>query len=147
MILLKESFVKNLGIVLDEELRFSERIKHKLQTAYFNLKSIYQSREKTALRCDTIYDECLKSSDKYRIQKLQNSCLRLLYCIRKYDHISHKLKDANWLHMKNRGMIHILKSNEPQYLFEKMKFRTETHNVNLRSKHQLTLGMRDSNRF
>nr|CAI5861116.1 unnamed protein product [Callosobruchus analis] len=119
-------------------------------TAYFNLKSSCQSREFLPINvknllceslvlsqlhyCDTIYDACLKSSDKYRIKKLQSSCLRLVYGIRRYDQISHKLKDANWLHMKNRRMIHsaclyysVLKSNEPQYLFEKVKFRTEAH--------------------
>nr|CAI5844527.1 unnamed protein product [Callosobruchus analis] len=66
-------------------------IKHKLQTAYFNLKSIYQSREFLP--------------------------------------------------------INFVKSNEPQYLFEKVRFRTETHNVNLRSKHQLTLPIHYTEQF
>nr|CAI5820000.1 unnamed protein product [Callosobruchus analis] len=84
--------------MLDERLRFSKHIKYKLQIAYFNLKSIYQSRE--------------------------------FLSIKKYNHTSHKLKNANWINMKNCLMFHgaclyysLLKTKEPQYLFEKAKLK------------------------
>nr|CAI5823887.1 unnamed protein product [Callosobruchus analis]CAI5850775.1 unnamed protein product [Callosobruchus analis] len=66
------------------------------------------------------------------------------YGIRKYDHISHKVKHAIWLNTKNRRLLHsaclyysVQKSDQPLPQ-EKVKFRTETQYVNLRSKHLLT---------
>nr|CAI5835546.1 unnamed protein product [Callosobruchus analis] len=166
----RKTTLKNLGLILDDNLRFSDHIKHKLQSAYLCLKTIYQNRQYLSMSmkkilCDSlvlshlnygdvIYDSCLTVSDAFRIQKLQNSCLRLIFGIRKYDHITHKLNDAHWLNMKNRRLLHaccmylsLIRLKEPQYLIDKLEFRTDAHNVNLRHKNLLTTPSHNTEQF
>lgn len=95
--------------------------------------------------CDTIYGPCLRHSEARRIQRLQNSCLRLIYGIRKYDRISHTLKLNNWLNMHNRRYLHtatlffgLIKTKTPAYLGDRLTFRTDVHNLNVRFKGALT---------
>lgn len=42
-------------------------------------------------------DECWL----FRFQRVQNSCLRLIYGFRRHDQVSHKLGEARWLNMGN----------------------------------------------
>lgn len=51
------------------------------------------------------------------------------------------MQETGWLNMKNRGILYsatiyqkIYLIKKPPYLFEKLKFRTEVHNLNLRHK-------------
>nr|CAI5865275.1 unnamed protein product [Callosobruchus analis] len=95
--------------------------------------------------CDVVYDACIDQADVKRIQKVQNSCLRLIYGIRRGHHISHKLKETNWLSMANRRKLHsactyhnILTTKEPSCLYNKVLFRCEVHNVNIRSRAAIT---------
>jgi len=157
--------VKNLGIVMDKDLRFTQHISKCLQKAYLMLKFIYQNREFLSRKhkimlCeslvlsqlnygDAVYGPCLTTFDKTRIQKLQNSCLRLIFGIRKFDRISHTLQTANWLNMKNRIFLHsavlyskILTKKSPPYLFNKITYRCDVHTLNIRFKGTLTPPMR-----
>lgn len=154
--------IKSLGLLIDHKLRFKEHITTKLQKAYLSLKLIYSQRhflghdikknlcESLVLsqfnHCDCVYGPCLDSTDVRRIQKVQNSCLRLIYGIRRCHRISHKLQDIGWLSMYNRRELHmtctfykILKLKSPPYLHNKLKFRTDVHNINIRRKHILTI--------
>ena len=96
--------------------------------------------------CDSVYGPCLDSTDARRIQKLQNSCLRLIYGIRRRYRISHKLRNITWLNMYNRWQLHmtclflkILKLKSPRYLHNKLRFRTDVHNINIHRKNILTI--------
>lgn len=153
---------RNLGLIMDNEFRFSEHVSKRLQIAYMNLKLIFQHRRvlnkqlKTALCeafvlsqltfCDTVYGPCISSLVAGRIQKLQNSCVRLIFGIRKYDHISHAFVENGWLKMDQRRYLHtvclyhkILDEKSPPYLYNRIRFRTDVHNVNLRFKGKLTI--------
>lgn len=154
--------VRNLGLYMDHELRFSEHVKKCLQQGYSMLKIIYQNRHllskcvKSALcdslvlsrlnYCDVIYNFCITEKDSRRIQKLQNSCLRLIFGVRKYERISHTLKDIKWYNMSHRRFIHsacffysVLKLKSPSYLYNKIRYRTDVHNINIRFKGRLTI--------
>ena len=92
-----------------------------------------------------VYHACLDSCDQQRIQRVQNSCLRYVYGIRKYDHISHKLKDARWLNMFNRRRVQslclyhkVLNLKVPRYLQELIQYRTDVHNLNTRFRGRLS---------
>lgn len=94
--------------------------------------------------CDVIYGPCLTGHDSNRIQKLQKCCLRLIYGIRRRERITYKLQDANWLNMYSRRVLHsaiffykILKKESPRYLVEKVRYRNQVHNRNLRCDHIL----------
>nr|CAH7760432.1 unnamed protein product [Callosobruchus chinensis] len=62
-----------------------------------------------------------------RIQNVQNSCVRYIFGIRKYDSVTYKLKDLRWLRMKNyrelllQGFYHtILYARLSSCLYEKI---------------------------
>lgn len=147
---------------MDQNLRFQEHINACLQKAYLNLKLLFQHRHvlnrniKTMLCealvlshlnfCDVLYGPCITKRIANSIQKLQNSCIRLIFGIRKYDHISQAYKHSGWLLMNERRHLHllclfhkILINKSPPYLYEKIRFRTDIHNINIRFKGKLTI--------
>ena len=97
--------------------------------------------------CDFIYGPCLTQVDKLRIQKVQNSCCRLIYGIRKYDHISHKIKECGWINMEGRRNFHLSTfthklltcSTSSTYLQNKFIPRTKVHTRNIRHKTTFTI--------
>lgn len=161
LLLLKDE-VKSLGVVLDASLRFKTHINICIGRAYSSLKLIYSSRQflnktvKTMLcdllvlsqfnYADALYTHCIDSKDSKRIQLVQNNCLRLIHGIRKYEHISHKLKETGWLNMYSRRKLHtavlyykIIANKLPKYLTRKITYRTDVHNLNLRHRGLLTI--------
>lgn len=153
---------RSLGLCIDSELRFRDHISQCLKNAYFALKLIKPHRhsmsEKLKLslcdtlvlsifnHCDVIYGPCLDSCCIRRIQTLQNSCLRMVYGVRKRDHISNRLEQAGWLNMYNRRTLHMLsffykivKSKTPPYLHDRLTYRTDVHSLNIRRKTLLTV--------
>ena len=138
-----------------------EDINNCISSCYSKLRLLYQHRHefdrKTKIMlcntlilsrldfCDIVYGPHLRFIEKQRIQKLQNSCLRLIFGIRKYEHISHFLKLANWINMQDRRFYHsvlffntLIKNKSPTYLYSKISFRTDVHTLNLRFRGLLT---------
>lgn len=152
---------RNLGLHIDSDLRFKKHISLCIQKAYLNLKFIFSNRhilnkntkiiltEALVLSqfnfCDTVYGPCLDSVDSARIQRIQNCCIRLIFGLRRRDHVSHKLPELKWLNMAGRRIMHsyslfhkVLTLKTPPYLFEKVRYRSDVHNINIRSKGLLT---------
>lgn len=152
---------RNLGLIVDNTFRYKTQIINNIKKAYMNLKLIYPhrtyfSKEIKIILCDSlvlsnftfcaeVYGSCLTQDNVNQIQRVQNSCLRLAYGIRKYDHISHKLQDAGWLNMANRLKLlaatlyhRIVLYKSPAYLYNKITYRTDVHNVNIRYKGTIT---------
>lgn len=152
---------KNLGLYIDSDLRFKKHIDICIRKAYGNLRKIYSSKNllnKSTLKllcnaivlsqfnyCDTIYGPCLDVLTAKRIQKVQNSCVRLICGIRRREHISRWIKDIGWLNMSNRRLLaasvlyhKILLNKCPPYLHNKIRFRTDIHNLNIRRKSLIT---------
>lgn len=149
---------KNLGLKLDVNLRFSEHVNGCIQRAFTNLKLIFNQRHllSTNLKkllcdslvlsqftyCDVLYGSCLLAQDAKRIQLIQNCCVRLIGGIRRYDRgVSAKLREVGWLDMKERRCLHglvfyhrIIFKKSPGYLYQKIKFRYDSHNLDLRHK-------------
>ena len=146
---------RNLGLVFDSSLRFKTHITNCIRHGYFNLKLIYNKRHfmnrelKSVVCnalvlsklnfCDNVYGPCIGYNDARKIQVLQNACLRLIFGIRRRQRISHKLIDNHWLNMANRRRLHaaclfhkLLLHKCPPYLLNKITFRSDVHNVNVR---------------
>lgn len=146
---------RSLGLELDSCLRFRPHINKCIKKAYANLKVLYPSRKilsrplKIKLTdalvlshfnyCDIVYGPCLDHADTLRIQRVQKSCLRFIYGIRRRDPISYKLKETGWITMENRRKVHsavffhkLILSNCPPYLLNKITYRTDVHSLNLR---------------
>ena len=153
--------VKSLGVIVDERLRFESHISLCIKKSISILKLLYDSRHfldsKTKRLlcdslvlsvfnyCDVVYGPCLTSATAQRIQKVQKCCLRFIYGIRRRQRVSYKLKEAGWLDMKTRRFFHrcvlfhkIIVVKCPRYLYLKITFRTDVHNLNLRFKGTLT---------
>lgn len=153
---------KNLGLYIDSSLKFTEHTNHIIKKSFSNLKLIYTSKDmltkKTkAMLCEAlvlshinyasvVFYPFLRQTDVQRLQRLQNSCVRLVCGIRKYDPISSHLKEIAWLNIKNRNVLHsccffhnILLTKSPPYLYNKITFRTDVHNLNIRRKSTITI--------
>lgn len=160
-----------LGVTLDSNFRFKGHTKKLLQRAYSSLKLLYSNRHllNCKLRimlcdslvlshfnyCDFIYGPCMDQLDKNRLQKVQNSCCRMVFGLRKFDHISHKLKDCNWLNMCNRREHHmcnfvhkILNSTNSSYILKsKFILRSGIHDRNTRFKNKFVIPQHHSSMF
>lgn len=144
-----------LGLSIDNTHRYRHHITRCIRNAYMQLKKLYPYRHifnETIKRnlcetfvlsqfnyCTPIYHSAIDGLTESRIQKVQNSCLRYIYGIRKYEHISHKLVSAGWLNMRNRrelrclSLYHtILTTKSPPYLYLKIRFRTDVHSLGTR---------------
>ena len=153
--------VKVLGLTIDSDLRFNKHISNCIKKAISRLKILYNSRHilNTKLKItlcqslvlsifnygDTVYGPCLTAATAQRIQIIQNYCLRFIYGIRRQNPVSHKLKETMWLNMKNLRLLHrgtvymkIILNCTPPYLYRKIRFRTDIHNLNIRFKGNLT---------
>lgn len=162
--------VKNLGVLLDDNLNFAEHVNECVKRSYAALKMIYTNRgflsqkikkllcESLVLShmnyCDSLYDPCIMSDSIRKIQKVQNSCLRLIFGIRRRSRISYKLSEIKWLNMKHRRLLHtaslfhsIILTQKPPYLYRSITFRTDVHNVNIRFKGTLTPPIHHSVQF
>lgn len=89
---------------------------------------------------DVVYNSCITKADATRIQRTQNNCLRFIFGLRKYDSITHKLKEINWLSMSERRLLHcctlyhnIMTNKTPKYLYDKITFRNDIHSRNTRN--------------
>lgn len=163
-------YTKNLGLIVDDKLRFKQHISKLIQSAYCKLKILYGSREclNFNLRkslcdslilsmftyCDAVYGPCLDKSDIHRIQKVQNSCLRFIYGVARRNHISPYLAVTKWFDMARRRFLNsavfyhkLLLTKTPPYLFNKIRFRTDVHNINIRFKGILTPPLHRTERF
>lgn len=153
---------KNLGLIVDIKLKFKEHITLCMGRAFSMLKLIYTHRHSLSqntksLLCeslilshfnfaDSVYSPFLDSYDVKRIQKIQNCCIRLIFGIRRRQPVSHKLRELRWLSMFQRRILHsacffykIIKFKSPPYLHQKLSYRTDVHNINIRRQHLLTV--------
>ena len=147
--------VRNLGVILDQNLKFQDHINSCLKKTYLSLKYIYSIRQfitmktKIMLReslilshfnyADVVYSPFLAYHLQMRVQRVQNSCIRLIFGLRRRDHVSNNLKSIGWLNMTNRRIIHtaltfykIINTGKPPYLMRKVVTRSDVHTINVR---------------
>lgn len=147
--------VRDLGLTLDNSFRYRHQINSYIKSAYLRLRVLYPHRsvlsKSVKIRlcetlilsiftyCSIIYNAAIDQETEYRIQKVQNSCLRYIFGIRKHDHISHKLPECGWLNMKDRRKVQalcfyhkLLLSKTPPYLYRKVRFRCDVHSITTR---------------
>ena len=140
---------KNLGITFDEELSWVRHVNLQLAKGYGKLKharrfqkfldqpsksAVTETYILSQLNYGDIILQNLSEHLKYKLQKLQNSCVRYAHGLRKYDHISGFIKNKNILNMQNRRLLHsltlmhkIYKGQAPNYLCDRITRHSETH--------------------
>lgn len=101
-----------------------------------------------------MYGPCLTVRDANRLQRIQNSCIRLIFGLSRSSHTSIKLREIKWLNMKERHYLHgaclyykIINNKSPIYLFTKIKYRKDIHVANTRGKDKLQIPRHNSSSF
>lgn len=103
---------KNLGLIIDNTHRYRDQIVKYIKNAFLQLKKLFPFRSVLNVNikiklceafvlsqftyCSAVYHPAIDCLTAKRIQRVQNACLRFIYGIRKYDHISYKLFDCGW---------------------------------------------------
>nr|CAH7762105.1 unnamed protein product [Callosobruchus chinensis] len=146
---------KILGVEIDNKLRFIDHIKKITQKTYSRLRMLYANRYLLNFKmrkklcealilsiysyCDILYYPCLNQLTKNRLQILQNNCIRFIFGLRKYDHVTDKYIALKWLKMSDLTKYHylifikkLLTLAKPEYLREKIIFSNEIHDRSLR---------------
>ena len=128
----------SLGVKLDSTLTFSPQIDMVMRQSYRHISDL--SRIKQYLTIDDLrtlvqavitsrIDNCnslyygINEREVIRLQRLQNSCARLIYGRRKYDHVSDIFLELHWLPIKQRIIFKLLlfvfkifHGNAPSYI-------------------------------
>lgn len=151
VVLTPSNHCKNLGVFFDYNLRFQNHVSHLIQKSYSKLKVLYIHKDKLTTDvklklcdslilsylayCDVLYWPALLRKDKVRLQRLQNSCVRFSYNLRKYDHISGRFSDSKWLNLDERFRFHMAclvykidMFKTPRYLYDKLTKVSAIHN-------------------
>ena len=136
---------RNLGVLMDNRLRFHSHVMEVVRSCFYRLKVIYKVRQYLSeeLRiylceslilsklnyADTVIGECLLSHTKKLIQRVQNACARFCFTIPPRTHITPYLNKSNLMNMASRRSLHfacllfgVMRTQRPAYLFEKLKF-------------------------
>lgn len=161
---------RNLGLMLDDELCFSQHVMELVRSAHYRLKALYSARRLLTFNmrrnlveslvlsrfnyCDVVFGPCLNSFFRRRIQLVQNYCCRFVFGLRMFDHISHKINELGWLRMENRVKLHLACfvfkiQNTPSstVLKDKLVPRSVAHDRVVRNRGELTVPLHRTARF
>ena len=155
----REYAVKNLGVIFDETFSWSKHVNLITAKAYGKLRQAFRFKNflspqakwnlsETYILSQFNYgDIILQGVNKqliYKIQKIQNSCVRFSFGLRKYDHISSTRKSNNILTMQDRSLLHsltlmfkITKNIAPNYLTNRITYSNNLHNYNTRRRNYI----------
>lgn len=156
--------VKDLGLLIDSNLTWSSQINEVSRKFYASLHSVIRFKNFLPLSTkislvNTLLlpiidyaDICyLDISEEYlnKLDRLLNTCIRFIFGLRKYDHISQYRAKLKWLRIRERRNSRILcllysvlnDPNSPSYLKSSFNYVADTHDRNLRSTYSLHLAM------
>ena len=155
----RETTVKNLGILFDENLSWDAEINKCISSGYGKLKQAYrfknflrneskklivQSYILSQFNYSSIILQNLNKSQIDKIQKFQNTCVRFILNLKKFDHISPGFLSLKILNMaKTRKfnaltlMHKIVTDKAPQYLKEKILRQGGHHSHRTRARNNI----------
>ncbi|KAI5721142.1 hypothetical protein M8J77_016710 [Diaphorina citri] len=130
--------VKNLGVIIDSTLSWESHINNVTKKCFFSFHSLNLLRRilpfnVRKLVCSTLILPIIEYADNVyigmtkelqtKVQRLQNTCVRYIFGLRKYDHVSMCRASLGWLTMDQRREIHVstllwrvLNTRTPSYL-------------------------------
>lgn len=136
---------RNLGLVMDKDLRFEKHIADSVRNCFYRLKVLYKMRpylsetlreqliESLVLSrlnyADTVYGPRLLARTDHLIQRVQNACARFCYKIPPRTHVTPFLNKHFTIKMKSRRKLHlacllfgVIKFQKPDYLYNKLSW-------------------------
>ena len=145
----RETTVRNLGITFNETMSWDPEINKSISCGYGKLKQAYrlknflnnkskkiiaQSYLLSQFNYSSIILQNLTKAQIHRIQLFQNTCVRFILNLRKFDHISGAFNSLGFLNMEKMRDIQslilmhkILNKKAPIYLREKISFQGDHH--------------------
>ena len=155
----RETEVENLGVLFDERMTWEKHINKTVAKAFGKLKCAYRAKNflnkkskativeyyvLSQLNYCSILFQNLTQKLQDKIQKLQNSCTRFIFGLKKYDHISEHFKQLKVLNMDNRRSLQaltlmhkIVSKKAPSYLCNKLVYRRGFHQHNTRGRSKI----------
>lgn len=148
--------VKNLGVYLDSHLSWEPQLAEVSRKVFASAASLRRLRNflptatKTALAQSLLLpildyaDACyldLTEEQLNKLERIQNFCIRFIFGLRKYDHVSEFRSKLNWLPIRRRRDLHVLSllynilffPPTPSYLKERFEFLHLSNDFSLRS--------------
>ena len=155
------SSVKDLGLLIDQHLTWHPQVNDVSRKIFFKIHSLKRLQKFLPLQtkahiCQTLLlpildygDVCyLDLSEQLldKLERLQNLCIRFIFGLRKYDHISEYRSRLKWVEIRDRRNLHLLTllynilnyPRFPTYLRSRFQYLAE-HGRELRSKDENTL--------
>jgi hypothetical protein len=149
-----EENVRNLGIIMDENLTWTAHTNDVVKKVHFRLKNLSTFRHvlkediknnlvKALIQPlfdygDVVYYNSFQYN-KTKLQKAQNNCIRFIANIRRYDHISEHRKRLGFHTLETRRKIRyytfihkVFSSKSPSYLFARFTFFANIHSYRTR---------------
>jgi Reverse transcriptase (RNA-dependent DNA polymerase) len=145
---------KNLGLVFDECFSWEPHVNTIIRSCFAILKPLFRNRKFLSQNVRLIliqslitpkFDYCdivfmhMSINLQNKLQKMLNLCIRFIFNLRKYDHISLYQKKLKWLDLADRRLLHLgcliykTKQNQkPDYLCDMLKSTNEIHMYNTR---------------
>ena len=148
--------VTNLGIVINKHLLWKDHADYVCKKAYSALHSLYRLKKllpsqikKLLIQslvlsqidyADIVYIDISENMNQ-RLQRIQNSCARLIYNLKYSEHVTPYIEKLGWLKVKERRRFHSLLTifkalhyHKPSYLHERLKYQSDAHSLNTRSR-------------
>jgi hypothetical protein len=134
---------RNLGLLLDTNLRFESHVAETVRNCFYRLKILYNIRNLLSVDlrvrlcealilsklnyCLTAYGPCLLKRTQRLIQRVQNACARFCFQIPPRGHVTPFLNNANLLKMSARQelmfaclLFDTIHTKTPTYLYQKL---------------------------
>lgn len=146
--------VRNLGVVMDENLRFEKHTSNVVRQCFYRLKVLYRIRDSisTDVRirlCESLVLSKFNYADvvtgprllvrtQKLIQRVQNACARYCFIIPYRAHVTPFLNASSILKMNYRRQLHfatllfnLIKYKIPPYLYNKLRWTSEVNTSHL----------------
>ena len=155
----RETTVKNLGIIFDENMSWDSEINKCISNGYGKIKQAYrfkhflsknskkvmvQSYILSQFNYSSIILQNLTKFQSDKIQKFQNTCVRFILNLRKFDHISEGISSLGFLrmeeirHVQSLTLMHkIIRGLAPQYLCDKIVLQGDQHSHLTRTRNNI----------
>ncbi len=145
--------VKDLGLILNKQLTWDDHLSYMAQKIYGSLRSLWNVTKFASpglkkkliisfifpifIYCDVVFYGMSKGYER-KLQIMFNACVRYVYNLRKFDHVSNfsnSILNCDLItYYKIRVLIQFFKiivTHSPDYLYEKISFAHSSRNKNL----------------
>jgi hypothetical protein len=154
-----KSVVRNLGVFLDSQLKFSKHIDNICRSAYANLRML-QSLRRSLTNCQfgvlahalvlsriestpaVLYG--VEEGELKRLQRVIKATFRITFGFKRRDHIQYEMKKRGWLTIKQRISMrlmlilhNVISCSKPDYLKQLITFSSGDHGLRSQSRGDL----------